>query len=52
MDTTGKKAGRGAYICPDAACLQRAMKSRALERSFETAIGEDVYAALQAQIGG
>ena len=52
VDTTGKKAGRGAYICPDAACLQRAMKSRALERSFETAIGEDVYAALQAQIGG
>ena len=52
VDTTGKKAGRGAYICPDAACLQRAMKSRALERSFETAIGEDVYAALQAQSGG
>ena len=52
VDLTGKKSGRGAYICPDAACLQRAMKSRALERSFETAIGEDVYAALQAQIGG
>lgn len=52
IDSTGKKSGRGAYICPDASCLQRAMKSRALERAFETAIGEEIYAALQAQIGG
>ena len=48
VDATGKKSGRGAYICPDAQCLQKARKSRALERAFETAIGEDIYAALQA----
>ena len=52
LDGTGKKSGRGAYICPDAQCLQKARKSRALERAFETAIGEDIYAALQAQIEG
>ena len=50
VDATGKKSGRGAYICPDAQCLQKARKSRALERAFETAIGEDIYAALQAQL--
>ena len=52
VDATGKKSGRGAYICPDAQCLQKARKSRALARAFETAIGEDIYAALQAQIEG
>lgn len=51
-DSTGKKSGRGAYICPDAACLQKARKSRALERTFETVIGEEVYSALAAQIEG
>ena len=52
LDSTGKKSGRGAYVCPDPACLKKARKSRALERAFETAIGEDIYAALQAQIEG
>ena len=52
VDATGKKSGRGAYSCPDAQCLQKARKSRALERAFETAIGEDIYAALQAQSEG
>ena len=39
VDATGKKSGRGAYICPNAECLKKARKSRALERAFETAIG-------------
>ena len=52
VDATGKKSGRGAYICPNAECLQKARKSRALERAFETAIGPDIYEALQAQIEG
>lgn len=52
VDATGKKSGRGAYICPDTECLQKARKSRALERAFETAIGQDIYEALQAQIEG
>ena len=52
VDATGKKSGRGAYICPNAECLQKARKSRALERAFEAAIGSDIYEALQAQIEG
>ena len=52
LDSTGKKSGRGAYVCPDPACLKKARKSRALERAFETAIGQDIYEALQAQIEG
>ncbi|MBE6971116.1 MAG: YlxR family protein [Ruminococcaceae bacterium] len=50
LDTTGKKSGRGAYVCPDAECLKKARKSRALERAFELAIPDDVYDALQAQM--
>ena len=52
VDATGKKSGRGAYICPDAQCLQKARKSRALERAFETAIPPEVYDALEAQMEG
>ena len=47
LDFGGKKPGRGAYVCPSAECLKRARKSRALERTFETAIPESVYDALE-----
>jgi len=50
MDLVGKKPGRGAYVCPDAACLTKAQKKKALERAFETAIPDEVYAALTAQL--
>lgn len=50
LDFTGKKSGRGAYVCPDAECLKKARKSRALERAFELAIPDEVYDALQAQM--
>lgn len=50
LDFTGKKSGRGAYVCPSADCLARARKSKALERAFETAIPTEVYEALQAQM--
>ncbi|WP_297872358.1 RNase P modulator RnpM [uncultured Oscillibacter sp.] len=52
LDFTGKKPGRGAYVCPDAACLKKARKSRALERAFETAIPDEVYNAMEAELGG
>ena len=52
LDGTGKKSGRGAYVCHDPACLKRARKSRALERAFETAIPPEVYDALEAQMEG
>ena len=51
LDFQGKKSGRGAYICPQEACLKRAVKSKALERAFATAIPEEVYENLYRQIG-
>ena len=52
IDRTGKKSGRGAYVCPDPACLKKARKSKALERAFETSIPPEVYDALEAQMEG
>ena len=50
LDFRGKANGRGAYVCPQPTCLKRAIKARALERALETAIPEEVYALLQAQM--
>ncbi len=50
LDFKGKKPGRGAYLCPDPACLARARKSRALERAFSAQIPDEVYAALEEQM--
>ena len=50
LDVTGKKSGRGAYVCPDSECLKKARKSRALERAFSLSIPDEVYDALQAQM--
>lgn len=46
LDTTGRKNGRGAYICPDRECLKKAVKGKGLERSFKMAIPKDVYEML------
>ena len=43
LDFSGKLNGRGAYICPDAECLKKALKSKALDRSLEVTIPEEVY---------
>ena len=43
IDLTGKKSGRGAYICPNAECLKKARKSKRLERLFETDIPDSIY---------
>lgn len=50
LDATGKKNGRGAYICPRRECLDRAVKSRGLERSFKQAIPEEVYESLEKEM--
>ena len=50
VDFRGKAPGRGAYVCPDSACLKRAIKSKALERGFETAIPQEVYDSLLARM--
>ena len=46
VDFGGKLHGRGAYICPDPECLKKVQRSKALERSLETAIPEEVYQRL------
>lgn len=51
IDATGRKNGRGAYICPNMDCLKQAMKNRGLERSLKTAIPEMVYQQLEEEMG-
>ena len=43
LDKTGRKNGRGAYICLNQACLEKAKKSKALDRSLKTEIPEEIY---------
>ena len=50
LDFKGKLPGRGAYGCPDAECLKRAKRSKALERAFSAPLPEDVWQALEAQM--
>ena len=47
LDATGRKNGRGAYLCFDKECLQKAVKNRGLERSLKTAIPPSVYESLE-----
>ena len=50
LDLTGKKPGRGAYLCRDAQCLKQARKSRRLERAFSCKLPEEVYARLEEEL--
>ena len=52
IDGTGKMSGRGAYICRDLACLQKAVKSKGLERSLKVAISDEVKDELAAMLAG
>jgi len=52
IDSTGKAAGRGAYICANAECLKKAVKSKMLERALEQELGEDVTASLEEMLKG
>jgi len=52
LDFSGKLNGRGAYLCPDIQCLQKAQKSKALERSLEVPIPEQVYQRLEKEMEG
>lgn len=51
VDLTGKKSGRGAYLCRSEACLERAKKIRSLERAFECSISEEIWERLRQEIG-
>ena len=50
LDFRGKAPGRGAYICPKMDCLKRAIKTKSLERSLETAIPDEIYARLEQEM--
>ena len=50
LDATGKKNGRGAYICPSRECFQKAVKNKGIERSLKMAIPKEVYEALEKEI--
>ena len=50
LDLTGKMAGRGAYICPNAECLKMARKSKRIDKAFETAVPDEVYEKIEEQL--
>ena len=50
LDFTGKKSGRGAYICRDVKCLKKAQKSRRIDKSLDTEIPDEVYERLAAEL--
>lgn len=50
LDATGRKNGRGAYICPSLECFKKAVKSKGLERSFKMTIPKEVYEALEKEM--
>lgn len=50
LDLTGKKNGRGAYICPNVSCLEKAKKAKRIERAFECSIPAEVYEAMESEL--
>ena len=50
LDTRGKKSGRGAYICRDAKCLNKARKSKRIERALECEIPDEIYDSMEQQL--
>lgn len=50
LDFKGKAPGRGAYLCPDADCLKKAIRSKALERAFSAQIPQEIYDRLQEEM--
>ena len=50
LDSTGRKNGRGAYICPNMECLLKAIKSKGLERSLKTSIPDEILDSLKKEV--
>lgn len=50
LDLTGKKSGRGAYICKSVGCFEKARKARKFERSFSCMISEDIYNSMEGEL--
>ncbi len=51
LDLTGKKSGRGAYVCRSSECFDKARKAKRFEKAFETSIPESVYDDMAKQLG-
>lgn len=51
IDNTGKKPGRGAYICKDIECLEKSIKAKRLERNLEVKISDDILERLKEEMG-
>jgi hypothetical protein len=50
LDATGRKNGRGAYLCSSRECLQKAIRSKGLERALKTAVPSEVYESLEKEM--
>ena len=50
VDLTGKKSGRGAYICKNAECLEKSFKTKRLSRNLDVVIDEEIYNKLREEI--
>ena len=50
LDLTGKKSGRGAYICKSVECFEKARKARKFQRSFSCMISEDIYNSMEGEL--
>ena len=50
LDATGKKNGRGAYVCKNPECLKKAKKTKGLDRSFKVSVPDEVYDSLTKEI--
>lgn len=50
LDETGKANGRGVYLCPSKACLQKARKAKRLERNLDVQIPDEIYALLEEKL--
>lgn len=52
LDLTGKKNGRGAYVCSDIECIKKLKKSKALQRAFECPVEDETYAVIEEEFLG
>lgn len=50
LDLTGKKSGRGAYICKDIECFKKARKARRFEKNFSCQISDEIYESMEGEL--
>ena len=50
LDFTGKKSGRGAYICYDVKCLRKARKSKRIDKNLEVEVSEEIYDKMESEL--